>query len=462
MMHRETDRSNVVKKFSSLSKLSSLDSENESSSLDSRVSSKQNTLPINDKNSELQENIVDSSPWDSEEEGLSKLKDVNEAKRPRSMNLSSLQILKSQTLSKDSHAPYKDLKETLKDAEPKDKYLPVPGKSKVRNRNESLPIPYQSSTAKEKVAMSNQVTQPSYSGWSDSSSETQSIFSTYEGVHNDNQKKNGEGKRDCKEEQKKRKGQNEETLKKNLRSLRIHHQSNQTSSHMLSKQNSVSSQLLVGQWEKERKATNMTQSEREENVTELGQTSPGFTEESSDPTNVGVTSEENVVVRILKDVASYKDNRQVYHFDFGHQYFYETKSEYTENCINNLADWSDDAIRQCWRSLFAVVRIMVNAFILFLIELITFLCRSVFHVLLVGLLTVIGDHLLKPLLVSLFNSLMQPIMIFLLNIFIGIRNLLNPLIDIFRRLLMQIAAVLHAFRLVEVNLNRTPSQYQVV
>ncbi|XP_048410442.1 uncharacterized protein LOC125463318 isoform X2 [Stegostoma tigrinum] len=435
MMHRETDKSNVVKRFSTLSKPSNL------------------------------ENTVDSSPWDSEEEGLSKDKDINEEKRPCcSVNLSSHQILKSQPLSKDSVPPYKDLKETLKDAEPPDKHLSLASKSKVKNRYDvSLQVPYQFSTSNKKTALLNQVTHPSYSGWSDSSSETQPIFSIYEGVNNnDNQKKNDEGRRDSREEQKKKKGRSKETLKKNLHSVSIHHQSSQTSSHMQDQQNSVSNQLLVEEWEKERKAKDKTQSEREEYVTELGQTSPGFTEESNNPTNVGVTSEENIIVRILKDVAGYKDSRQVYHFDFGHQYFYETRKEHTENCINNLADWSDDAIRQCWRNLFAVVRILVNLFSLFLIELLNFLCRSVFQVLLVGLLTVIGDHLLKPFLAALFNSLLQPIMIFLLNVFIGIRNLLNPSIDILRRLLMQIAAVLHAFRLVEVNLNRTPSQYQDV
>ncbi|GCB61275.1 hypothetical protein scyTo_0009308 [Scyliorhinus torazame] len=197
-------------------------------------------------------------------------------------------------------------------------------------------------------------------------------------------------------------------------------------------------------------------------VERLGQTNAGFTEESIEPTNMGIASEENIVVGIVKDVASYKDNRQVYHFDFGHQYFYETKKEYTETCISKAADWSDDAIRQCWRNLFAMVKILVNMVTLFFIELVNFLCRSIFQVLLVGLLVVIGDHLLKPFLAALFNSLLQPIMIFLLNIFIGIRNLLNPLIDIFRRLLLQIAAVLHAFRLVEVNLNQTPSSYREV
>lgn len=104
----------------------------------------------------------------------------------------------------------------------------------------------------------------------------------------------------------------------------------------------------------------------------------------------------------------------------------------------------------------------MNVVTLFLIELVNFLSRSFIEILVAGLLTAIGDHVLKPLLATLFNSLLQPIMIFQLNIFTGIRNLLNPLIDIIRRLIMQIAALLHAFRLVEVTFNRAPFTHQEV
>ncbi|XP_038668154.1 uncharacterized protein LOC119973802 [Scyliorhinus canicula] len=462
MTHRDMDRSSIVKTFSTVAKLSGPDSEIESSSLDSQASSKQ-IVTINEKTHERQEITVDSSPWDSEEEGLSKHKEVNEQKRPCcSVKFPDHQTPKRQTASTAAPPSYEGFKETLKESS--EKHLQSASKSQAKNRyNLNMQVPYLSSVSRNKATALEPATNPSYSGWSDSSSETQPIFSFYERANNhDNPKKKGEEIKDKREEQKLRKGRIKETLKKNLQSFSPQHKSSQTSSHVLSKQNSVSSQLLVGEWEKERKATNKTQSERGEYKTELGQTNTGFTEESIEPTNMGIASEENIVVGIVKDAANYKDNRQVYHFDFGHQYFYETKKEYTETCISKAADWSDDAIRQCWRNLFAMVKILVNMVTLFFIELVNFVCRSIFQVLLVGLLVVIGDHLLKPLLAALFNSLLQPIMIFLLNIFIGIRNLLNPLIDIFRKLLLQIAAVLHAFRLVEVNLNQTPSSYREV
>ncbi|XP_051890031.1 uncharacterized protein LOC127580504 [Pristis pectinata] len=228
------------------------------------------------------------------------------------------------------------------------------------------------------------------------------------------------------------------------------------------KEDPVSSQQFIQVLSKEKPEAEKISSEAGMSLTELGQTNVGFTEECVEPISVGVASEENIVVGIMKDAQSYEKNSLIYYFDFGHQNFYETKKEYNEACISNLADWSDDVIRHCWRELFAVVRILVNVVSLFLIELVNFLSRSFIQILVAGLLTVIGDHMLKPLLATLFNSLLQPIMIFLLNIFTSIRNLLNPLIDIIRRLVMQIAALLHAFRLVEVNLNRAPSIHQEV
>uniref|UniRef100_UPI00398E48A5 uncharacterized protein isoform X2 n=1 Tax=Pristiophorus japonicus TaxID=55135 RepID=UPI00398E48A5 len=430
MMNRETDLSNVVKQFSTLSKPSGLGS------------------------------AVDSSPWDSEEEVLSKPNEVNQQKRTwSSVKLSGQQVMVPQLASKALLPPYEDFKVTLKDTESIDRQLLSSSKFQIKNRyDSSLQIPYLSSVSRSKTTRPDQKTEPSYPGWSDSSSETQPIFTFYEGANNnDNQKKDEQRK-----EKKKRTGKIKETLKKNMKRLNLQNKSSQTSTH--NKQNAVSSQKLDRKLEKEKKKTNKPPFEAGKSVAEaqLGQTNCGFTEEPAEPIDVGVASEENIVVGIVKDAASYKDNRQVYHFEFGHQYFYETKKEYNEACISNLADWSDNAIRKCWRELFAVLRILVNVVTLFLIELVNFLGRWLFQILLAGLLTGIGDHLLKPLLASLFNSLLQPIMIFLLNIFTGIRNLLNPLMDIFRRLLMQIAAVLHAFRLVEVNLNQAPSSYREV
>lgn len=74
------------------------------------------------------------------------------------------------------------------------------------------------------------------------------------------------------------------------------------------------------------------------------------------------------------------------------------------------------------------------------------------QVLLVGLVTAIGDHILKPLLVATFSSLLQPLLLFLLRLLRGLRDLVDPLMDVLARTCSQLAVLLRALRLVEINL----------
>ena len=63
----------------------------------------------------------------------------------------------------------------------------------------------------------------------------------------------------------------------------------------------------------------------------------------------------------------------------------------------------------------------------------------------------IGDHFLKPYLALLFNSVIQPSFIFTRNVLIGVRNLLQPLVDISSTFIGQLGSLLRAFRLFELN-----------
>lgn len=104
------------------------------------------------------------------------------------------------------------------------------------------------------------------------------------------------------------------------------------------------------------------------------------------------------------------------------------------------------------RESFAIPRLLVNGFATFLVELVRFLGESVVQVLLVGLVTAIGDHILKPLLVATFSSLLQPLLLFLLRLLRGLRDLVDPLMDVLARTCSQLAVLLRALRLVEINL----------
>ncbi|GAB0175416.1 hypothetical protein GRJ2_000006800 [Grus japonensis] len=113
---------------------------------------------------------------------------------------------------------------------------------------------------------------------------------------------------------------------------------------------------------------------------------------------------------------------------------------------------SEQTVQQKLRESFAVPRLLVNRIAVFLIELVRFLGETVVQVLAVGLLRAIGDHILKPFLAATFNSLLQPLLLFLLKILRGIRDLTDPIIDVLAAVCAQVAVLLRAVRLVEVNL----------
>ncbi|XP_029870578.1 uncharacterized protein LOC115341525 isoform X2 [Aquila chrysaetos chrysaetos] len=113
---------------------------------------------------------------------------------------------------------------------------------------------------------------------------------------------------------------------------------------------------------------------------------------------------------------------------------------------------SERTVQQKLRESFAVPRLLVNGLAAFLIELVHFLGETVVQVLVVGLLTAISDHILKPFLAATFNSLLQPLLLFLLKVLCGIRDLTDPLIDVLAAVCSQLAVVLRAVRLVEINL----------
>ncbi|XP_052644844.1 uncharacterized protein LOC128142660 isoform X1 [Harpia harpyja] len=113
---------------------------------------------------------------------------------------------------------------------------------------------------------------------------------------------------------------------------------------------------------------------------------------------------------------------------------------------------SERTVQQKLRESFAVPRLLVNRLAAFLIELVHFLGETVVQVLVVGLLTAISDHILKPFLAATFNSLLQPLLLFLLKVLCSIRDLTDPLIDVLAAVCSQLAVVLRAVRLVEINL----------
>ena len=104
-----------------------------------------------------------------------------------------------------------------------------------------------------------------------------------------------------------------------------------------------------------------------------------------------------------------------------------------------------------WQEFFSTVRIITDFAFIFVLELLRFIFHYVVLRLLGGVVIVVGDHFLKPYLAVLFNSIIQPSFICTRNVLTGVRNLLQPLMDISSVFVTQLGSLLRAFRLFELN-----------
>jgi hypothetical protein len=104
-----------------------------------------------------------------------------------------------------------------------------------------------------------------------------------------------------------------------------------------------------------------------------------------------------------------------------------------------------------WQEFFAVLRIITSIFVLLAVEALQYVTNYIARPLLLGVLSMMGNRLVKPLLAGLFNLVIQPFLIFSWNVASGVRHVLNPLIDVLGAVTSKLAVLLQAFRLVEVN-----------
>ena len=106
-------------------------------------------------------------------------------------------------------------------------------------------------------------------------------------------------------------------------------------------------------------------------------------------------------------------------------------------------------VRHGVQELFGPLHIICDLFVIFLLELVKLVFATVFQKFIVGMLTVIGDCILKPLLSSLFNSLLQPLFVMLWNTTTGVRRFVQPMVLLIADILQPITYLVRSFRLIE-------------
>ena len=111
---------------------------------------------------------------------------------------------------------------------------------------------------------------------------------------------------------------------------------------------------------------------------------------------------------------------------------------------------SEKAMHRMWQEVFAFIRLPISLVFTLLIELTHFLFYDFFYKLILRILSLFGDFVVKASLVTLYNCIVKPLLVFVWNVLIGVRHALEPIIALVTGFSQQIALMLRAFRLVEV------------
>ncbi|XP_032668473.1 uncharacterized protein LOC116842837 [Odontomachus brunneus] len=141
---------------------------------------------------------------------------------------------------------------------------------------------------------------------------------------------------------------------------------------------------------------------------------------------------------------------EIYYFDHGNSEYYQTTDCHPVLITDKCAEKTDQAATRFWAEIFGTIHIGTAFVIAFILQLLRFVLYSVIRPLTVGILQLIADYFVKPLLSIVFNALIQPILILFYNIATSLRDLCEPIAEAIGLFLREIATLCAAIRLVEV------------
>jgi len=118
----------------------------------------------------------------------------------------------------------------------------------------------------------------------------------------------------------------------------------------------------------------------------------------------------------------------------------------TDKC----AEKTDHAATRFWAEIFGSIHIGTAFVTAFILQFLRFFLYSLTRPLTIGLLQLLADYLVKPVLSILFNAIIQPVLILCYNIFTSLRDLCEPIAEAIGLFLREIAHLCAAIRLVEV------------
>ncbi|CAG9861034.1 unnamed protein product [Phyllotreta striolata] len=140
----------------------------------------------------------------------------------------------------------------------------------------------------------------------------------------------------------------------------------------------------------------------------------------------------------------------VYYFDHGCSNYYQTTDKSPVLSTDLIAERTESYTTRFWAELFGTFHIGFSFLTSFLLQLLRFVLQTVVRPMTVGMFHLLSDYFLKPILCAIFNALVQPVLIFLLNVASSIRDFCDPIAETIGFFIRELSAPIRAFRIVEV------------
>ncbi|XP_060531524.1 uncharacterized protein LOC132705107 [Cylas formicarius] len=146
-----------------------------------------------------------------------------------------------------------------------------------------------------------------------------------------------------------------------------------------------------------------------------------------------------------------KTRVDVYYFDHGNSTHFQTTDYPPLVCTEALSEKTEKQATKFWAEIFGTVHIGFSFCTSFALQLFRFVLYSILRPLTIGLMQLSSDYFFKPFLATLFNGIIQPILIFFYNVATSVKDLCHPLAEGVGYFMREFSVLLRAIRIVEVN-----------
>lgn len=129
---------------------------------------------------------------------------------------------------------------------------------------------------------------------------------------------------------------------------------------------------------------------------------------------------------------------------------------------DTLSQQTTDFATKFWAEIYGTIHVAFAFFVAFIIQTLRFFLYSLIRPLSIGLIQIMSDYFVKPLLTVVFNGILLPPLKLLQNILKAICDVIEPIARAFDGLLRPVVNLIQSFRLVEIRKERTNPEKETI